>query len=95
MNTVIPAIKRTKPGPCKIDLVRRGKGQLVIAEIKKSSRFLASATRQLQYYLWQLEKMGLEARGKLYIPEERKHVEVVLDEDAKKSCCGLSRISIT
>lgn len=71
-------------GNVKIDLVRTEKGELVIGEIKKSSRFLTSATRQLQYYLWQLEKMGISARGELFIPEERQRFEVLLDEAAKQ-----------
>jgi CRISPR-associated exonuclease Cas4 len=71
-------------GHVKIDLVRSERGQLVIGEIKKSSRFVSSATRQLQYYLWQLEQMGLKAQGELFIPEERKRIEVVLDDEAKK-----------
>lgn len=76
--------KELNLGNVKIDLVRSERGQLVIGEIKKSSRFLTSATRQLQYYLWQLEKMGLQAQGELFIPEERQRLEVVLDEETKK-----------
>jgi len=76
--------KEMNLGNVKIDIVRTEKGQIVVGEIKKSSRFLNSATRQLQYYLWQLEKMGISARGELLIPEERQRFEVLLDNEAKQ-----------
>lgn len=75
--------KEVDLGNVKIDLVRSEKGQLVIGEVKKSSRFITSATKQLQYYLLQIEKMGITARGELFIPEERQRFEVVLDEEAR------------
>lgn len=75
--------KELNLGNVKIDLVRSEKGQLIIGEIKKSSRFITSATRQLQFYLWQIEQMGINARGELFIPEERQRIEVVLDESAR------------
>jgi len=67
-------------GNIKVDLVRTEKGKLIIGEIKKSSKFLTSATRQLQFYLWQFEQMGIEAWGELLIPEERKRIKVLLDD---------------
>jgi CRISPR-associated protein Cas1 len=76
--------KELNLGHVKIDLVRREKGQLVIGEIKKSSRFLTSATRQLQYYLWQFEQMGIDVRAELFIPEERQRFEVMLDEETRQ-----------
>lgn len=76
--------KEINLGNVKIDLVRREKGQLVIGEIKKSSRFLTSATRQLQFYLWQFEQMGIEARAELFVPEERQRFEVILDEETRQ-----------
>jgi CRISPR-associated exonuclease Cas4 len=66
----------TAPG-MKIDLLRKRDGQLVVAEIKKSSRFTESATMQLAYYLWRLRDMGIEAKGELLIPN--------LDEPEPKS----------
>lgn len=65
----------------KIDLLRKRDGQLVVAEIKKSSRFTESATMQLAYYLWRLRDMGTEAKGELLIPKERKRIAVELTEE--------------
>jgi len=75
--------KEINLGNVRIDLVRSEKGQLVIGEIKKSSRFLTSATRQLQFYLLQIEKMGIEARAELLIPEEKQRIEVTLNEETR------------
>lgn len=76
--------KELNLGNVKIDLIRSEKGQLVIGEIKKSSRFITSATKQLQYYLWQMEKMGITARGELFIPEERERIQVFLSDEVKR-----------
>ncbi len=71
-------------GHIKIDLLRSEKGNLILGEIKKSSRFLTSATRQLQFYLLQLEQMGLIASGELFIPEEKQRLKVILDEASRQ-----------
>lgn len=58
-------------GSVKIDRVIKVKGELVVREIKKSSRFLESARFQLLYYLDVLRNMGVIAKGELVFPEER------------------------
>ena len=75
--------KEINLGNVKIDLVRSERGELIIGEIKKSSRFLTSATKQLQYYLLQIEQMGIIAKGELFIPEEKLRIEVILDDEAR------------
>ena len=70
-------------GNAKLDLMRTEKGELIVGEVKKSSRFKESATRQLQFYLLQLKEMGIEAKGELLFPEERNKLEVLLDETAE------------
>lgn len=72
--------KQVDLGNAKIDLLRTEDGQVIIGEVKKSSKFINSASRQLLFYLLQLKEMGIEARGELLIPEEKKKIEVVLDE---------------
>lgn len=77
------AYKREKKeidlGLAKLDLIRNENGELVVGEIKKTSRFLESATQQLLFYLLQMKDMGIVARGELLIPEEKKRFEVELD----------------
>lgn len=66
-------------GHVKIDLLRTEEGQVVIGEVKKSSRFIESASKQLLFYLLQFKEMGIDARGELLIPEEKEKIDVVLD----------------
>lgn len=74
----------TAPG-MKIDLLRKRDGQLVVAEIKKSSHSTESATMQLVYYLWRLREMGIETRGELLVPKERKRFPVELTDELESN----------
>lgn len=67
-----------------IDLVKTEGAEVVVAEVKKSSRFEKSARMQLAYYLMRLKMLGIEARGELLFPKERKKVIVELTEDIKE-----------
>ena len=68
-------------GIAKLDLIRHESGELVVGEIKKTSRFLDSATHQLLFYLLQMKDIGIIARGELLIPEEKKRFDVRLDQE--------------
>ncbi len=64
----------------KIDIIKNNN---IIAEIKKSSKYILPAKMQLLYYLYYLKKIKkIEKRGYLFFPEERKKIEIVLDEDS-------------
>jgi CRISPR-associated exonuclease Cas4 len=67
-------------GHLAIDLVRRGNRQLVVGEVKRSSRAHDAARLQLAFYLYELREMGIEAEGELLFPEEHRRERVVLDE---------------
>ena len=56
-------------------------GKMVVCEVKKSSRAERSARLQLAHYLYDLRKAGIEARGVLMFPTEKKRVEVVLTDE--------------
>lgn len=71
-------------GNIKVDRIRKEGEQLIIGEVKKSSRFLVSAHYQLLYYLKTLKKMGIIAKGELLFPEERKKKIVDLTEEAEE-----------
>lgn len=45
----------------KLDILKKESGQLVIGEIKKSSKYIESAEMQLLHYLNELNKLGIEA----------------------------------
>lgn len=67
----------------KLDMVEEegdAQGHVVVAEIKKSSRFLGAARLQLLFYLWRLSEEGIPARGELRIPREKKRLSVELDD---------------
>lgn len=82
-NTYSRDKKEIDLGNAKIDLIRTEDGQLVVGEVKKSSRFIESASKQLLFYLLQLKEMGIEAKGELMIPEERYTCEVELNEKSE------------
>ena len=68
----------------KIDLIRKKGGRLIVAEVKKTSRFLKSATMQLAYYLFRLREMGIKTSGELLIPKEKKRIKVELTPELEQ-----------
>jgi CRISPR-associated exonuclease Cas4 len=69
-------------GSSKIDIHKPASGRMVVAEVKKSSRFLRSATMQTLFYLKQLKERGIDAVGEIRIPDEKKRIPVVLTDEA-------------
>lgn len=69
-----------------LDWVRTedGKDELLVAEVKKSSRLLKAARLQLLFYLKRLEEQGVVARGELRIPQERRRIPVELTPEAER-----------
>jgi len=65
----------------KMDIVTDGDDRVVVAEIKKSSRFEKSATMQLAFYLSKLRDAGVEASGELRFPTEKRREKVELSDD--------------
>ena len=68
-------------GDNRFDFVQGADGDLVVCEVKKSSRAERSARLQLAHYLYDLQKAGIEAKGVLMFPTEKKRVEVVLTDE--------------
>ncbi len=68
----------------KMDVIEERDGQLVVFEVKTSSKFLKPAKFQLLYYLFRLKMMGVRATGWLSIPKERKRIRVELDEESER-----------
>ncbi|MFW5437305.1 CRISPR-associated protein Cas4 [Paenibacillus apiarius] len=68
----------------KMDTVSNVKGQLVVAEVKKTSSYLQSAKMQVLFYLYNLKQAGVDAVGELRFPEERRREAVVLDKAAEE-----------
>lgn len=67
-------------GASKMDLFRERDGQLIVGEVKKSSRYAQSARMQLCFYLRELDKKGVKAVGELRFPREKKKESIFLDK---------------
>jgi len=67
-----------------LDLIKSDDGDIIVGEVKKSSRAQDSARMQLAFYLQKLKKSGVNARGLLMFPEERKRVAIELTPDIEK-----------
>lgn len=61
-----------------LDLVKSDEGDIIVGEVKKSSKAQESARMQLAFYLYKLKESGINARGVLLFPEERKRMMVEL-----------------
>lgn len=71
-------------GEMKIDLVKQGDENIIIGEIKKSSRSGLSGIMQLSYYLMRLREYGIVAKGEVLIPKERKKIPVEINEEIEE-----------
>ena len=58
-------------GGGKFDFVQNKDDQMIVVEVKKSNRYLKSATMQLLYYLFILKKQGVGSSGELRFPEKK------------------------
>lgn len=71
-------------GDVKMDVLQQGDGYLMVGEIKKSSSFLESSKMQLAYYLLELKRHGIEGKGMLMFPKERKRETIELNDQLIK-----------
>lgn len=79
-NTYERERKELAVGGSKIDVFHMADGQMVIGEVKKTSKYRESARMQLALYLSELKERGIAAMGELRFPKEKIREEVVLDE---------------
>ncbi|NSL53035.1 CRISPR-associated protein Cas4 [Calidifontibacillus erzurumensis] len=86
-NTYKRNKKETLIGNIVVDRIRREGEQIVIGEVKKSSKYKTSAKYQLLYYLDKLREMGINAKGELLFPTEKKKelIEWTEEESIKLS----------
>jgi len=68
----------------KIDFIKKENGNIIISEVKKSSKCKKAAKMQLLYYLYKLKLKGINTKGILLIPKERKKFNISLTEDLEK-----------
>jgi|AGTN01.2.fsa_nt_gi CRISPR-associated protein Cas4 len=65
----------------KFDLVRASDGTVVVGEVKKSSKGIEAARKQVLFYLLKLKESGVTARGEILVPAERRKEDVMLSPD--------------
>lgn len=63
---------------------KKGKENIIVFEIKKSSKLEEPAKWQLYYYLYYLKHRGINAEGILVYPKEKKREKLVLSENIEK-----------
>lgn len=61
-----------------IDLLKTEGEEVIIGEVKKSSKYEKAARMQLAYYLLRLKRVGILAKGQLLFPKEKKKLNVEL-----------------
>lgn len=76
--------KEVSFGNVVFDVIFKSKDELVIGETKKTSKYMEASKYQLLFYLRVLREAGIKARGQLLYPEERKRLDVYLDEENEK-----------
>jgi CRISPR-associated exonuclease Cas4 len=77
-------VKRVEMGNLIIDLVKTKHGEVLIGEVKKSSKSPEAAKLQLAYYLYFLKKNNITSKGVLLFPKERKKIPVELSSELEK-----------
>ena len=66
-------------GDSTFDFIHERDGQIVISEVKKSSRSLEAAKMQVAHYLYELMQNGITAKGEVRVPLEKKIEPVELN----------------
>jgi CRISPR-associated exonuclease Cas4 len=74
-----------------IDLLKTEGEDIIIGEVKKSSRFEKSAKMQLAYYLLRLKQLGISATGRLLFPKEKKKLTVTLTKEIEDELISAQR----
>lgn len=67
-----------------IDVLKIDGAEMLVGEIKKSSRCEKAAKMQLAYYLFRLKRLGINATGQLLFPREKKRIPVNLTEEIEE-----------
>ncbi|MEF3244793.1 MAG: CRISPR-associated protein Cas4 [Caldisericaceae bacterium] len=71
-------------GNIKIDLVKKDGEDILIGEVKKSSKFEKPSIMQLSFYLLKLRENGIDANGEVLVPKERKKIPVKLNKELEE-----------
>lgn len=70
-------------GTISLDLMKR-RGNVVVLEIKKSSKLEKPVRHQILYYLWYLKQKGINAKGEIVYPKEKKKEMIILSKEIEE-----------
>ncbi|MEM0204001.1 MAG: CRISPR-associated protein Cas4 [Archaeoglobaceae archaeon] len=65
-------------GPIAVDVLRKGE-KIEIVEVKKSTAMEKADYYQVLYYLYYLSNFGINAKGRISYPKQKKVIEVTLE----------------
>lgn len=78
----------------KLDFIK--KRNIIVCEVKTSSKYIEAAKFQALYYLYRLKEYGIDVEGEILIPKERKKLRITLDVESEgkllkalKEICGI------
>ena len=74
--------ERTILDRIKVDHTTSGP-KTIIHEVKKSRAHTYASKLQLLFYLYELEKLGIECSGQLHFRQERRKETITLDDDSR------------
>lgn len=74
-----------------IDLIKIKEDNILVGEVKKSSKAEKSARLQLAYYLYRLKEVGITVNGVLLFPKEKKRIPVELTSDLEEELLRIFR----
>lgn len=83
-NSYLRDKKEVKIENIVIDLLRKEDKDIIVGEVKKSSKFEKAAKMQLAYYLFRLKELGIEAKGELLFPKEKKKIILELNHQIEE-----------
>lgn len=68
-----------------VDYIKRSSGEIVIHEVKKSSKLKEPVRNQVLYYLWYLKQKGINASAVITYPKERRREKLFLKDAEQRN----------
>jgi len=83
--------KEIEFGNSKFDILKRENNNLIVVEVKKTSKYQEASIYQLYYYLLLLKRQEIEAIGEYRVPKENKIVYLELDNKIEKELLEIEK----
>ncbi|RLC37242.1 CRISPR-associated protein Cas4 [candidate division Kazan bacterium] len=76
-------MKEVRIGNVCIDMVDTRNGNFKILEVKKSSKLTTPQKQQVYFYLYILKEIGVQAKGEIFYPKEKKRIKLELNKETE------------